>query len=257
MRYFLHLAYLGTAYKGWQKQSNTDLSIQTILEKAIQKMTGGKMSLMGCGRTDGGVHAKQFFAHFDYAGVWTYDPVERLNLMLPHDIAIFEIIEVDSRAHTRYDAVSRSYEYHIHFERNPYLEPFSSYFAVKILDLEVIKKGLHVIKNLEDFRHLCLTPDKFKNTICSIYKADFELSSDGKRMCFRFTANRFLKSMIRIIVARLMALGEGKIDIETFVDTNLSNQKLRFKSLANPQGLHLCKVIYPYLERDVKATFLL
>ncbi|MBK8517674.1 MAG: tRNA pseudouridine(38-40) synthase TruA [Saprospiraceae bacterium] len=257
MRYFLHLAYLGTAYNGWQKQINTQLCVQQILENALQKMTGEGMSVMGCGRTDTGVHAKQFFAHFDYEPNWNYDPVERLNRMLPDDISVFEIIPVEKRAHTRYDATFRSYEYHVHLEKNPYLARISTYLDTKKLDFEAIRKGLESIRNTTDFRHLCLTPDRYKNTICRISVAELEVSADSKMICFRFTANRFLKSMIRIMVARLIALGEGKIDLDTFADAQQGNQKLRFRTLAFPCGLHLSKVVYPYLEREVKASFTL
>ncbi len=257
MRYFIHLAYLGTKYNGWQRQKNAYNSVQQILEDTLQKMTGKRLGIMGCGRTDAGVHAMQYFAHFDYDQEWTYDAVERLNRMLPADIAVYELIPVHKEAHTRYDATGRSYEYHLHLERNPYLAPVSAYTRVSDLDFDAMKQGLDFIKKLSDFRHLCLTPDRFKNTLCTIYQARLEVSEDGKRICFRFTANRFLKSMIRIMVARLIALGEGKITMSVFEDINLGNQKLRFRTLAFPQGLHLSKIVYPYLERDVKATFLL
>lgn len=257
MRYFLHLAYRGTQYHGWQRQKNTSNSVQQILEDTLHKMTGHPIGIMGCGRTDTGVHAMQYFAHFDYGQVWTYDTVERLNRMLPQDIAVYDIIQVHKEAHTRYDATSRSYEYHMHLEKNPYLAPVSAYTRVSGIDFDAVKKGLEFIRNLQDFRHLCLTPDRYKNTFCTIYKAEINVSDDGKRICFRFTANRFLKSMIRIIVARLIALGEGKISMSVFENINLGNQKLRFRTLAFPQGLHLSKIIYPYLERDIKTTFLL
>jgi tRNA pseudouridine38-40 synthase len=220
-------------------------------------MTGDTMSLMGCGRTDAGVHAMQYFAHFDFEKEFDFDPVERLNRMLPDDIAIHEIIEVHKSAHSRYDATSRSYEYHIHLDKNPYLSIFSSYVEPKDFDIDLMKDGLNFLTQLEDFRHLCLTPDRFKNTICRMSSAEIIRSDDGKRILFRFTANRFLKSMIRIMVARLLALGEGKLSWHVFKDVNTSNQKLPFKTLAYPQGLHLSKIVYPYLERDVKANFLL
>lgn len=257
MRYFLHLAYRGTSYHGWQKQLNTNLSIQQIIEDRLQSMTGENISLMGCGRTDTGVHAMQYFAHFDYEKEWVYDPIERLNRMLPDDISVYELIAVDKRAHSRYDATERSYEYHLHLERNPYLAPFSTYVLQKEYNYGLIRDGLQILLQTKDFRHLCLTPHKFKNTFCTLSVAMVEISEDGKRMCFRFTANRFLKSMIRIIVARLLALGEGKISLEEFSDTSKGNQSFKFRPLAYPQGLHLKKIVYPYMEKDVKASFLL
>ncbi|MBK8670392.1 MAG: tRNA pseudouridine synthase A [Saprospiraceae bacterium] len=257
MRYFLHLSYKGTAYKGWQRQNNATPCVQEVLESTLHKMTNKKMSLMGCGRTDAGVHAMQYFAHFDYEAEWHYDPVERLNRMLPHDISVFELIPVHERAHSRYDAIQRSYEYHLHLEPNAYLSPISLWFDGPKLDFEAINAGLATIHQTRDFGHLCLTPDKFNNTLCNIYSSKLKISEDGKQICFMFSANRFLKSMIRMIVARLMALGEGRINIEEFADSKSNNQMLKFRTMAGPQGLHLSKIVYPYLERDVQPAFLM
>lgn len=254
MRYFIHLAYKGTAYRGWQKQSTTDLGIQQILESCLSKMTGKDISIMGCGRTDAGVHAMQFFAHFDLNVDWSYDPVERLNRMLPDDISVFELIPVEPRAHSRYDAIRRSYEYHIHFIKNPYLAQFSFYLS-EVPDFELIRKGLDIILKMEDFRYFCLTPDRVKNTKCTIYDASIHVSEDRNSIIIRFTANRFLKSMIRIITGYLLELGSGKIDLETFEAISEGKVMLKYPVIAYPHGLHLSRVVYPYLERKVNIKF--
>lgn len=253
MRYFLHLAYRGTAYKGWQRQGNTDLSIQQKLENDLSKMMGTPISIMGCGRTDSGVHARQYFAHFDYDGEWSYDPVERLNRILPDDISVFEVIPVHPMAHTRYDAIKRSYEYHLHLDPNPFLSPFSSYHNKSLVAIENMKIGLESLLRMEDFRYLCLTPDRSKHTLCNIFEARMEVSTDQKRFVFYFTANRFLKSMIRIIVGRLLLVGEGKISLKELDDLNIGKIKLSYPVMAFPQGLHLTKIEYPYLTREVKS----
>ncbi|MBP6448411.1 MAG: tRNA pseudouridine synthase A [Saprospiraceae bacterium] len=255
MRYFIHLAYKGTFYRGWQRQINTEYSIQQILENAITKMTGTTTTIMGCGRTDAGVHAMQYFAHFDYEGVWAYDPVERLNRVLPDDISVFEIIEMPERAHSRYDAIKRSYEYHVHFEKNPYLETFSYYARDIKPDVEMMQKGLQYLKETEDFRYMCLTPDRVNNTLCTIYEASAEMIEDNKRLILKFTANRFLKSMIRIITGRLLALSTGKMSWYTFVNVSSGKEKLKFNLMAHPNGLHLTKVVYPYLDKEVRVRF--
>jgi len=251
------MAYLGTQYKGWQRQINTQQSVQEVLENTFNKMTGTKMSIMGCGRTDVGVHALQYFAHFDFEKEWDYDPLERINRMLPNDIAVYEFIPVHDRAHTRYDALRRTYAYHIHLEKNPYHTSFSTYYETKELDLGLIQTGLESLLTVKDFKHLCLTPDRFDNTLCTLTEAKMESSFDGKKLCFRFASNRFLRSMIRIIVARLLALGEGKISLETFMDEKISNQQLNIRNLAFPQGLHLTKIVYPYLDREPNTSFLI
>jgi tRNA pseudouridine38-40 synthase len=257
LRYFIHLGYLGSHYHGWQRQKNTSQCIQQYIENAFLKITKREVSIVGCGRTDTGVHAIQYFAHFDFTSEISPDLIQKLNWYLPNDIAIYEIIQVSSNAHARFDAIERSYEYHLHLEKNSQLSNISTYYDILALDFEAIENGLLHIKKLEDFRHLCLTPEKFNNTRCTIFATHLQISDDGKRVCFKFTANRFLKSMIRMIVARLLALGLGKISLEMFKDIHITNQKIKFHTLAYPQGLHLTKIIYPYLQRDIKTGSLL
>lgn len=256
MRYFLHLSYVGTQYAGWQRQSNAKLpSVQGVIESCLSKMTANDITIMGCGRTDAGVHAMQYFAHFDFEGIWTYDPVERLNKMLPADIRIYNMIAVEPRAHSRYDAISRSYEYYFHTDQNAYLYPYSSYFGSLELDLEMIQRGLESIKSMTDFRYLCFTPDRLNTTICNMNEAHLICGPDRHLFCFHFTANRFLKSMIRIVVSRLLHLGTGKMNFEEFESINHGKSKLRFPTLAYPQGLHLSAIRYPYLELPSKNIF--
>lgn len=258
MRYFIHLAYRGTAYHGWQRQTNSGPSVQQVLENALNKMTKKAISFMGCGRTDAGVHATQYFGHFDYEEEWSYDPIERLNRILPKDISVYELIPVHERAHSRYDAERRSYEYHLHTQINPFLSPVSAFYNnISVLDIESMKIAIEGLKNITDFRHLCLTPDKFSNTFCLMHEANIIVSDDGKQLCFQFTANRFLRSMIRIMVSRLLALGQGEITLEEFNDVTRNNQSFSFRTLAFPEGLHLSRVEYPYLKRTPKKIMLL
>ncbi|MBC7884613.1 MAG: tRNA pseudouridine synthase A [Saprospiraceae bacterium] len=256
MRYFIHLAYLGTAYHGWQRQANATPCIQQILEEVLLKMTSRTISLTGCGRTDAGVHASQFFCHFDYEEDWNFDPVDRLNHMLPRDISVFEIIPVEKSAHSRYDAIRRTYEYHLHKEANPFFAPVSTYYnSLGSLNFGLMREAMIHLEQQTDFRHLCLTPNKYKNTVCSMYESTMRVSDNEKQICFTFTANRFLKSMIRIMVSRLLALGQGLISLDEFKDDKKNNQSFSIRPLARPEGLHLTRVVYPYLERDPKSIF--
>jgi len=245
MRYFIHLAYVGTHYKGWQRQLNTKNSVQQVLEENMTKMLNTPIHLMGCGRTDAGVHAKQFYCHFDYDQILEAKHIDIINKILPDDIVVYNFLPVHPRAHSRFDAVKRSYEYHIHLSPDPFLNQFSSYYNFKTLDLNLVNLGLEWISQLKDFRSFCLTPEKFENTNCTIYTADLATFENGKKMIFYFTANRFLKSMIRMIVAKLLALGQGKISFDDFKNYNIDNQTKNFQTLANPQGLHLTKIEYP------------
>lgn len=255
MRYFIHLAYDGTRYRGWQRQLNTPDSIQEIIETTLSRMTGRQMTVTGCGRTDAGVHARQYFAHIDYPG-FDFDPVERLNRMLPDDISVFDFIPVHDRAHTRYDAVQRSYEYHLHFFKDPFLSLYSTHMVTNPPDPLIIREGLDFLMSMRDFRYMCLTPNRAKHTICPLDAATCEFSDDGLRMKFRFTAARFLKSMIRIIVARLLELGSGKITMATFEDINTGHGRLKYSTITYPQGLHLVSVRYPYLDIPVRSALL-
>lgn len=248
MRYFVHLAYDGGKYRGWQRQHNTPHSVQEVMEAALSRMAGRSITVNGCGRTDAGVHARQYFAHIDLPE-FDFDPVERLNRMLPEDISVFEFIPVHDRAHARFDAVERSYVYYLHFYKDPFLAGYSTYLETGLPDCTLMNEGLAFLMTLKDFRHMCLTPDRTKHTICPLDAADIIVSGDGLRMKIRFTAARFLKSMIRIIVARLTELGCGKISMAKFEEINTGQCKLKYSTIAYPQGLHLISVRYPYLEK--------
>lgn len=223
------------------------MSVQQVLEDCMCCMTSQNRAIIGCGRTDAGVHARQYFAHMDHPG-FDFDPVDRLNRMLPDDVTVFEFIPLHDRAHSRFDAIQRTYQYHIHLSRDPFLAPYSTYMEWASPDFGLLDRGLEFLLGLEDFRHVCLTPDRTNNTICPLNSADFTVSTDGRRVVFTFSAARFLKSMIRIMVARLIELAMGKISLSQFEDINTGNARLKYSTIAYPQGLHLVSVQYPYLD---------
>jgi tRNA pseudouridine38-40 synthase len=256
MRYFVHLAYKGTKFRGWQRQANTTENIQEVIEQCLLKMTKQKINFIGCGRTDAGVHAMQYFGHFDYHEEWTYDPIERLNRMLPKDIRMYELIPVGEKNHTRFDAKKRTYKYYIHLEEDPFLTKLSTFHRAEKIDFDTMNLAVQSLMEVSDFKYLCLTPDKMPNTLCTIYESTMELSANQKRIVFTFAANRFLKSMIRLIVARLLAVGEGDISLDEFKDNTKNNQCYDFRTVAHPQGLYLTKVEYPFLTRETKTKFI-
>ena len=253
MRHFIHLAYQGTKYRGWQRQLK-ERSVQATIEDQLSKMLKTKTLIHGCGRTDAGVHASQYFVHADLPENLDYDVVERLNHILPDDIAIYEVIPLkDPYCNAQTDANARSYEYYMHFEKLPHLKDTSTYFKVKELDVEAMQSAIKVLSKTRDFRSLCKGPDIYKHTRCNVQAVSLEVTHDGKRMLFSITANRFLRAMIRNIVARLIDIGKGELSLEKFVDV-ISNQKefeFPLHKQAPPTGLYLSKVIYPYLEREV------
>lgn len=257
MRYFVHIAYLGTKYRGWQMQSNTDKAcLQSVIQDTISKITGTKTMIMGCGRTDAGVHAAQYFFHFDGAESYDFDWVERMNRNLPDDIVVFDFLSAPhNKAHTRYDATSRTYHYHLHHDAHPYYAHISTHVPLLGLDIDLMKEGIKSLTGKINCAHLCIAPERVDNTICDITSSELNVSDDGKRMIVSITSNRFLKSMIRIVVARLLAVGEGRITLEEFKSTKTNTELFKWRKLAPPQGLHLVKIKYPYFDTPTHDYF--
>lgn len=249
MRYFLHLSYQGTQYSGWQRQT-TAISIQQIVEESISKILKEEILINGCGRTDSGVHASQYFAHFDYSENIQPSFVKILNLTLPSDISCYELMPVENTAHAQYDARLRTYEYHIHLAKIPHLHHISAYYDLKDLNFELMQKAIDFIIAHSDFRSLCKTPNLYKHTVCRIKK--LEMTYNKSHLKFAITADRFLRSMIRLMMARLLEIGEGRLTLEKFTSTLVSKASFEHPHMmkAHPQGLYLAKVEYDYLTRD-------
>ncbi len=254
MRTFLHIGYKGTNYHGWQRQPNV-ISIQQIIEEHLSKMLHKEITVVGCGRTDAGVHASQYFLHFDFTEPFDYDIVFRLNKMLPDDIVIFESIEVDQNAHTQYDATHRTYQYLLHFKKDPFLHDISSYYDLESIDFEKMTEAVNLISNYKNFRSFCKSPDIYKHTNCEIRHAKLFLNKNQDRMRIEICSNRFVRGMIRLLVLRLIEIGKGKLDIETFKSYLSATVELPFKTYAYPQGLYLSKVVYPYLNKESTSLF--
>ncbi|MFM2392534.1 MAG: hypothetical protein RLZZ546_511 [Bacteroidota bacterium] len=247
MRYFIEIKYKGTRYKGWQKQKNTHGCIQEILENALFSVLKVKVNINGCGRTDAGVHASQFFAHFDIDTYISSDFITNINYTLPEDIAILKIVNVEANSHARFDAESRTYVYLAHFYKDPFLSDLSAYYCyhVKTLDIEEMKNLATKMIGTHDFFSFCKTPERHESTVCTVQK--FSLEVTDNQMRFAITANRFLKSMVRILVYELFEVGlKNKTANDVFA---LLTQKrtLQISKIAHPQGLYLDKVEYKFL----------
>lgn len=214
MRFFFRIAYKGTHYRGWQRQS-TAISIQEVIEDVLTKVLGVKTTIIGCGRTDAGVHAHQYYFHADIDDYPDYNLIYRLNRNLPDDISIIDIIKVSNKSHTRYDAVSRSYAYSFHTKKDPFMAEYSSYIMMESVNLNLINASLKLLTKQTNYKHFCRTPDRHNTTICKVQKADIiQLNSYSFRI--NITANRFLKSMIRIIVYRVLQVGNHKLGLTDF-----------------------------------------
>jgi len=252
MRYFFRIAYKGTHYRGWQRQS-TAISIQEIIEDALSKVLSVKTIIVGCGRTDAGVHAHQYYFHADIDDYPDYNLIYRLNRNLPDDISIMDIINVPHKSHTRYDAISRSYAYSFHTKKDPFMAEYSSYIMMESVNLDLINASLNLLTNQTDYRHFCRTPDRHNTTICKVLKADIiQINNHSYRI--NITANRFLKSMIRIIAYRVLQVASHKLSLKDFKSYFTSENLGIQVSLAPPQGLSLTEVIYPYPLTDTVSS---
>lgn len=251
MKYFLHLAYKGTNYQGWQRQTN-GLGIQERLEEALSKMFKQKLTVHACGRTDTGVHASQFFCHTVIENEWNFDAVFRINKMLPPDIRVYEFIPVTPTANAQLDVIARTYEYHIHLIDNPFLAEVSTLYLIENPALEGMQAAVNLLPKYQNFRSFCKQPDLYPHTLCAIAFAELTIDESKTRLKFRITANRFLKAMVRMLVGNLIKIGKREMTVAEFEDLLKTPRLAQNPVFAYPQGLYLSKVVYPYLERKTR-----
>ena len=250
MRYFIHLGFNGSDYSGWQKQKATTNTVQEVIENTLSQIFKKNISVYGCGRTDAGVHASQYVIQVNLDEAPTFDLKFRMNKNLPNSIAVFEIIEVTVEQHCRYHAVARSYDYFIHWHKNPILHNKSSFYQDYKLDFDVMKQATALIRETKNFKAFCKQPDVYDNTYCNITDCQLFINEAQGRMRFTITSNRFLRGMIRICVYYLLEVGRGKISLDTFKQILRQEKELKITYAAHPNGLFLSKIEYPFLELD-------
>ncbi len=254
MRYFFHIGFNGYNYRGWQKLPEI-ISVQETIETALRRILKIPIEINGCGRTDAQVNASQFFFHLDVEEQWDYDLKARLNLILPPDIAIFDIIPMTGLPHARFDATQRTYDYFIHTYKDPFLNGLSSYYPEIYLDLEKMQQAVKVLTKYDDYRAFCRKPNKYEHTICHVSEASLYTNAKGDKIRFQISSNRFLTGMIRIIVGKLLEIGRGKLSVEEFEHYLRTKQTPATIIPAYPQGLFLSKVTYPYLNLPSRPEF--
>lgn len=254
-KHFFHIAYKGTNYHGWQRQPNLT-SVQEAIETALSSILKTPVTIMGCGRTDAQVHASQFFFHLETEKEWDFDLQYRLNKLLPPDIAVYEIIPVADSQHARFDAIERRYDYFIHTTKNPFLTEGSSFYQEPNLNIEAMKSAAEIFARQKNFRAFCKSPDKYKHTICNITAAQIFSSVNGEMLRFQISADRFLWSMMRMMVAVLLQTGKGRMSLEELENSFVTHSLPDFITPAYPQGLYLSKVTYRYLDIPSRNDFL-
>ena len=245
-RYFLQLSYKGTAYHGWQVQENTPHTIQQVLNEKLSMVLNEPIQVTGCGRTDTGVHAKDYYAHFDTTKTdlianhdkWIY----KLNSVLPNDIAVYRLIEVGPDASSRFDAISRTYEYWISRQKNPFMIDAANFISSP-LNLDAMNNAAKILLDYTDFSCFSKSNTQTFTNNCKITEAYWK--EEDNCIVFTITADRFLRNMVRAIVGTLLEIGEGKTKIEDLKSIIESKNRSNAGASVPACGLYLTKIKYP------------
>jgi tRNA pseudouridine38-40 synthase len=245
MRYFIRFSYNGTHYHGWQSQPNA-VTVQETLTKAMSVLMNSPIELMGAGRTDTGVHAKEMYAHFDVGH--EIDPtglIHKLNSYLPKDIVAHEFLKVHDDAHARFDAVKRTYEYHINTFKDAFLQDLSWQYHNQ-LDLELMNKTAKKLFNHTDFQCFSKSNTDVNTYNCKV--TDAYWTQEGSRLVFTISADRFLRNMVRAIVGTLVYVGLHKISPDDFNAIIESKDRKNAGFSVPAHGLYLTKIEYDYIK---------
>lgn len=243
MRYFIQLSYDGTAYHGWQRQPNGQ-SVQETLEEALSTLLRQSVEVVGAGRTDAGVHASMMVAHMD-------SPMEldcpqlvyKLNKLLPRDIAVHSVWQVDDDMHARFSATSRTYHYFIHTHKNPFLRD-RSWLVTFPLDFKHMNEAAQRLFDYEDFTSFSKVNTDTKTNLCHITEARWEEVEQGSWR-FTITANRFLRNMVRAIVGTLVEVGRGRMTVDEFCKVIEQQNRCSAGESVPAHALFLTRVEYP------------
>lgn len=244
MRLFVSLGYDGSGYSGWQRQDNAS-SVQQVLEEALSTVLGREISVTGAGRTDTGVSASCYFAHFD-TDIEIKEPSRlsyKLNAILPADIVIYALYKVADDAHARFDAVSRSYSYRIHTVKDPFAR-FSA-FCKFDLDIDAMNQAASYLIGEQDFSALEKTGGNNATSICRVTRAAWQQTAPCHYV-FNITANRFLRNMVRAAVGTLLEVGRHRQQPEWVAEVLAARDRCAAGQSAPAAGLTLTDITYPY-----------
>lgn len=245
-RYFLQFSYFGKHYNGWQIQQNTKATIQEVVQDNLSTLLRKVTEVVGCGRTDTGVHAKNYFAHFDSElqdiakekKQWLY----KLNKISPPDISYQDLVKVSDSASARFEAITRTYEYYIHQQKNVFLNDFSWYTNLN-LNIEKMNEAAALLLQFDDFTSFSKLHTQNNTNICKIHNAKWEIQND--QLVFTITANRFLRNMVRSIVGTLVDVGTEKISIQQFIAIIEAKNRNKAGMSVPAHGLFLTNINYP------------
>lgn len=244
MRYFIQLSYLGTNYCGWQIQPN-EPTVQEVLNTAFSTILQEKIEITGAGRTDTGVHASYYIAHFESLNTLLHNDQKillKINGFLPIDIAVQKIIQVLPDAHARFNATSRTYNYFIHQQKDPFIVDTSWFLPYK-LDIQKMNDACNLLLQFTDFTSFSKLHTDVKTNNCKIFRAQW--IRDDYKLIFSIKADRFLRNMVRAIVGTMIDVGRGKINLEDFVQIIESKNRSEAGMSVPAHGLFLVDIEYP------------
>ncbi|GLR15630.1 tRNA pseudouridine(38-40) synthase TruA [Portibacter lacus] len=241
IRYFFEISFNGSNYSGWQRQK-TAPSVQQTIEDAFATILQRKVIIHGCGRTDAGVHASQYFFHVDLE----IDPTNltfKMNRMLPRDIAMLGFTAVSEKANAQKYATARTYQYRLSHLKNPFTNQYTTAVLTKLDHLKMDEAISYIIGN-KDFENFCKRPKLMNNTMCTIFNASVMLEEESQTIIITVRGSRFLHHMMRLLVGNLIKIGNESLHIDEFKDyIDLKNKPKHFE-LAPAQGLTLTKIEY-------------
>ncbi|RLD67193.1 MAG: tRNA pseudouridine(38-40) synthase TruA [Bacteroidetes bacterium] len=244
MRYFIKLSYKGTNYHGWQTQPNA-ISVQEELEKAFSLILRKEIAITGAGRTDAGVHAKNFIAHFETEKSFNTTQVKeliyKLNSYISKDLAIHDIYKVDDRMHARFDAKERTYQYFITTTKNPFATD-SAWYVYGKLDVDKMNLACDILKEYSDFGSFAKLHSDNKTNICDLMEAHWEFKDE--LLVFTIKADRFLRNMVRAIVGTMVDIGQGKTSLDELSKIIESKDRNRAGRSVPGYGLFLVEIKY-------------
>ena len=242
MRYFISLAYKGTHFHGWQVQPNA-VSVQEKVNEGLSMLLKEDVMILGAGRTDAGVHAKQMYAHFDTDKEFDCEKIAyRLNSYIDDAILIKSIFPVSESAHARFHATARVYEYWLCQEKNPFLKD-GAWLVYSNLDFNLMNEAAAYLTEVKDFTSFAKIHSDVKTHICDVRKATWEQKEE--MWVFTIEADRFLRNMVRAIVGTLVDVGKGKMKLQEFKNVITKMDRGSAGVSAPAQGLYLVKVEYP------------
>lgn len=244
MRYFCRLSYNGTDYCGWQHQPGQH-TVQDTIEHAFNTFFRQSVQVTGCGRTDTGVHARDYILHFDLSFDFKPEYLKNLNAILPTDIVLHEVFPVRTDAHARFDAYSRSYVYYIEGRKNPFTLPFSfQYYHFEKLDPGGMQQAAAMLTEFKDFTSFCKTNSGVEKKHCIITESRWVFDAANQKAEFHITANRFLRGMVRLTVGMCLNVGAGKLSLDVVQNCLVHQKPLPTQWSVPAAGLFLENIKY-------------